>query len=141
MDRRKFLKLTGFGAALAVLPSIGIASGSSDEAIYEVIMREFSYLKLDPDGVKQFLADYAKIYQPNTIERMKIRCYNVLKVNVNDSYLLDRYVKKYIESTDFFLNKMDESKTVKYLNLDLFDPHKTPCANPFSYSHYPNLPA
>jgi hypothetical protein len=43
--------------------------------------------------------------------------------------------QEYLLSTDFFRNKMDESRIVKYIGF--YNPYQMPCTNPFSSTFYP----
>ncbi|RNI25594.1 twin-arginine translocation signal domain-containing protein [Rufibacter latericius] len=138
MNRRNFLRLTGLaGAAMVALPSLGFMSTSIKEAAIGVITKELSYLKLDRKGVEQFVDDYFKTHYINNSLKTQINlksCY-YLGVNANDSRLLSKLVHNYITCTDFFINRMDESKTVKYMGLN--KSYKMPCNNPFSSFYYP----
>lgn len=139
MQRRKFLQLTGLGAAALALPGVGYSAISTEEAIAGILKNEFDYLKLDEKGVEQFVADFFKFRGQGKYVHIKARTLYLLKVKSPDSSLVDRLAREYILSTDFFINKMDESKTVKYIGL--YDPHKRPCANPFTYNYYQHLNA
>ncbi|KAA3436784.1 twin-arginine translocation signal domain-containing protein [Rufibacter hautae] len=138
MNRRNFLRLTGLaGAALVALPSLGFMSTSIKDAAVGIITKELSYLKLDKKGVEQFVDDYFKGHYINSSLKTQINlksCY-YLGVDANESRLLSKLVHNYLTSTDFFLNKMDESKTVKYIGVN--KSYKMPCSNPFSSFYYP----
>ena len=133
MNRRFFLKLTGAGAALVALPAMGIAYISYNKAATGFILNELDYLKLEVSGVEQFVQDYAKGKSDNYL--LKIRGLYMLDSSASKSKLVEELVKDYLLSTDFFRNRMDESKTIKYTGL--YDPYKSPCANPFSAVYYP----
>ncbi len=101
-------------------------------------MNELSYLKLDKPGVEQFVDDYLRGHYITTSMKAKFNlmsCY-YLGVNATKSLTITKLVQTYLVSTDFFLNKMDESKTVKYINRNM--PYKMPCYNPFSFLYYPS---
>lgn len=135
MNRRFFLKLTGAGAAMVVLPGMGFVYASYHQAAKGLILNELDYLNLDEEGVAHFVQDYAKGKSDNYL--LKIRGLYMLRSSAGKSKIVEELVKDYLLSTDFFRNRMDESKTVKYLGL--YDPYKTPCANPFSAAYYPSL--
>lgn len=137
MRRRNFIKLSGFGAALIAIPSLVFASTTPEEAAVGLIMNEFQYLHLDGNGVEQFAVDYFKANKKLSrfSVQFKMKSYYFAKINGNQSQLVSELISKYLFSTDFFLNKMDETKPVKYLGI--FNPYKTPCANPFSFIYYP----
>jgi hypothetical protein len=138
MNRRNFLKLTGFGAAAITLPGVGMATISLKQAITGIILREFSYLDLEKEGVEQFAQDYLTTY-PDTPHYFKTRMYYALGFDSKQSKLVNHFADVYLRSTDFFYNKMDESKPVRYLGL--YNPYKRPCANPFSNIYYPQSQA
>ena len=138
MNRRNFLKLTGItGVAVLALPGFGFVSTSVKEAAVGIIMQELDYLKLDKKGVEQYVEDHYKTHYINNslTSQLKIRSFYFLHVKPEKSYLVKDLVENYLLSTDFFINKMDESKTVKYLGL--YDPYTKPCFNPFSRLYYP----
>jgi hypothetical protein len=137
MRRRNFLKIAGVGtAALAALPAGWYVATSVQEAAAGIITREFSYLKLDPKGVAQFVDDYLKDplsqYTP-----AKVKAYYALRRGADESAMVADLTRKYLLSSDYFMNKMDEHKTVQYLGF--YNPYRSPCANPFSSLHYPDV--
>ncbi|RDV16694.1 hypothetical protein DXT99_02615 [Pontibacter diazotrophicus] len=135
MNRRLFLKLTGAGAALAALPGMGFMYTSYSKAARGLILQELDYLALDIKGVERFVQDYAKGKSDNYL--LKVRGLYLLRSSASKSKVVEELVKDYLLATDFFRNRMDESKPVMYLGL--YDPYKTPCANPFSSVYYPPL--
>jgi hypothetical protein len=136
MQRRKFLTLLGFGVTSAVvLPTVGFASVTAKEAAVHIIMGEFSYLALEKQGVEQFVDDYLAYDTFTPRLDLKLKSYHLLGIKSNRSSVINSITNKYLLSTDFFMNKMNESKAVKYLGF--YNPHKSPCANPFSYIYYP----
>lgn len=136
MERRNFLKLTGLAAiGTAAIPSLSVAALSTENAASGLIINEFGYLQLDIAGVKQYVEDYLRQYQPNWIGCMKMRSLFLMNMKADKSDLITELTRTYILSTDFFRNKMDETKPVQYLGL--YNPYKTPCANPFSGTYYP----
>ena len=46
----------------------------------------------------------------------------------------NQFVEKFLLSTDFFTNKMDESKEIQFIGL--YQPYQKPCFNPFSNLYY-----
>jgi hypothetical protein len=137
MQRRKFLTLLSLGVTAAVVPTIGFSSVSTKKAAVGIIMNEFSYLTLDEQGVEQYVDAYFKYDRFTPHLDVKLKSYYLLGVKSNRSSIIDSLAKKYLLSTDFFLNKMDESRTIKYVGF--YNPYQFPCANPFSHIHYPSL--
>lgn len=138
MRRRNFLKLAGIATlGTAALPGLGIASVSTEEALAGLIKSEFNYLQLDQEGLEQFVEDYLSLQHHSSVNKMKLRSYYLLKLNSTDSQLITKLTRNYIQSTDFFRNRMNESLPVKYIGF--YNPYKTPCANPFSAFYYPDV--
>ena len=137
MRRRNFLKLAGAGtAAVVALPAGWYAATSVQQAAAGIITREFDYLELDPKGVARFVDDYLNDplsgYTP-----AKVKAYYALRTGADQSTMVADLTRKYLLSSDYFLNKMDEGKTVQYLGF--YNPYRSPCANPFSSLHYPDV--
>jgi hypothetical protein len=64
-----------------------------------------------------------------------MRGYSFFGINASQSGKVNQLLTAYLLSTDFFTNKMDESKTIKYVGL--YNPYTRPCAHPFSNNVYP----
>ncbi|TXK52114.1 hypothetical protein FVR03_02295 [Pontibacter qinzhouensis] len=138
MKRRRFIKLSGLGATgLAAIPSVGFVYTTIHDAAVGVICNELHYLNLDIAGVEQFVQDYYKAHFINDDlqVQLKMKTYYHLGVKSTDSYLVKELVYDYLAATDFFINKMDESKQVKYLGI--VNRFSQPCSHPFSHFHYP----
>src|SRR5687767_14379423 len=137
MRRRNFLQLLGLGTAAVAVPTVGVAASSVENALAGIILNEFSFLKIDRKGVDQYVADYYRMTGADKqfFMNVKTKAYYFLKIDSERSQLVRTLTQLYLMSTDFFQNRMDESKEVKYLGW--YNPHKTPCANPFSSIYYP----
>jgi len=107
-------------------------------SVAEMLDRRLTFLDLEPDGVERFSQDVAKVtaqiqisptgelLEPRApviegiafqIENGAVRLYE------------DTLVRKFLLSSDFFIEGADESKTVHYLGW--FDEF-APCCNPFA---------
>jgi Holliday junction resolvasome RuvABC ATP-dependent DNA helicase subunit len=135
MQRRKFLTLAGLGAAAIAVPVIGFGSVSARSAVTGIIMKELDYLKLDKTGVEQYAAEYIQHETGVAHLEAKLKLYHIAGIGSDKSSIVSSLVERYLLSTDFFLNKMDESRTIKYTGY--YNPYKTPCTNPFSSLYYP----
>ena len=137
MRRRNFLKIAGLSAVAGALPSAAAYSLSLEDALVGVIKNQFSFLRLDEKGVRQFVADYyaTEGASKTLLAQAKMKAFCLLKLDSEQSQTVRGITTVYLISTDFFQNKMDESRLVKYQGL--YNPHKTPCANPFSSLYYP----
>jgi hypothetical protein len=132
MKRRKFLTIAGIGSAVAALTSFKFISTSYEEAAVTIIEKELSFLKLEREGIEKFIADYSKT--KNSGYRLAIRGYSFFGVKASQSGKVNQLVTGYLLSTNFFVNKMDEKREVKYVAL--YDPYARPCSHPFSHIHY-----
>jgi hypothetical protein len=137
MRRRNFLKIAGAGTvAVAALPVGWYATTSVQEAVAGIITREFSYLKLDPKGVARFVEDYLQDPMSGYTHK-ELKASYALRAVADRSTMVADLTRRYLLSSDYFLNKMDENRTVQYLGL--YNPYRSPCANPFSSLHYPDV--
>ena len=134
MKRRNFLKIGGISAALVALPGVSLIYASSKSCAIDLILKEFHFLKVNPDDVEQYVNDIYSQFEEekNTLWEMKIKAHYYFNVQSTSSRGL---VKGFLQATDFFYNKMDEGKDVKYLGL--YNAYQRPCANPFSHLYYP----
>lgn len=135
MKRREFLAMTGMGAALVAIPGVGFITTTVEEATASIILREYHYLKLDRKGVEMFVEDYLKKYRNTTLE-IKLKTFHLLALGSDQANFAKNLAHSYLYSTDFFINKMDESKPVFYIGS--YDPYLSPCANPFANHQYPS---
>lgn len=99
-------------------------------------MNEFKYLNIDRKGVELFVSDFFKVYNYSFTNKLKFKYYYLLDIKSDKSNLVADLANRYLLSTDFFRNKMDENAEVKYLGL--YNPYKIPCSNPFSHLYYPS---
>jgi len=135
MNRRKFLVLTGVATGAVIIPaSVYFITGSVSEYAVLIIKKQLDYLKLEHGSVEQYVNDYFH-NSNNAVMRMKWKSIYYLNISWERSNTLMELIKNFLLSTDFFINKMDESKVVKYLGL--YSPYKSPVPNPFAYTLYP----
>jgi len=135
MNRRKFIILTGMGTGSVVIPaSIFFVSGTVKKYASLLINKQLVYLKLERGSVDKYVNDYFKDNN-DIVFKVKWKAMYYLNLNWEDSDQLLELIKYYLLSSDFFINKMDENKIVRYLGL--YNPYKSPVPNPFSYTLYP----
>lgn len=146
MERRKFLKIAGVGvAAVAVIPVIGYTALPFNDIAVNIILRECESLKIARIEAEKFVEDfYAQVFKgrdnKSILEfKLKLKSYYFANINSEQSEMVHSLVRNFLLSSDFFRNKMDESKPVKYVYL--YDPYKLACANPFSNIFYPAVPS
>lgn len=108
------------------------------ETVGDLLRQRLSYLDLDAEGVDRFTQDVQYV-----LARIQISPAGVLidpPIPVIEGLVFqfqqgairlveDTVVRKYLLSSDFFVNGADESRTVKYLGW--FDEYG-PCVNPFA---------
>lgn len=135
MNRRKFLVLAGVSTGCLVIPaSVYFMSGSVNKYACLLIEKQLQYLKLEEGSVEKYVNDYF-LNSNDAVLRLKWKTMYYLNTTWNESNTLKDLIKYYLLSTDFFINKMDESKVVNYLGL--YNPYKSPIPNPFAYTLYP----
>lgn len=136
MNRRNFLLWTGIGAGGIIIPA-SLYFLSPDVEIYATafIKKELFYLKLEKGSVEKYVADYFRTSKNDLILKMKWKTFYYLGIDSSRSNMLFELTKYYLLSSDFFINKTDESRVVKYLGL--YSPYTSPVPNPFSFILYP----
>ncbi len=105
---------------------------SVEVVVERKIRQELSFMKLDENGVREFVSEYTKNMSWKT--KLALKSFALSPLTSRQSRKIHRLMTMYILSTDFFDNGMDESRTVKYIAI--YDPQGRPCINPFSYAHY-----
>jgi hypothetical protein len=133
MKRRKFLKYLGLGSTVLAVPGFTYASNNFTKSLIGLIKNDLSYLNLDEKGLEAYAKDVlSSNLEPN---KLKIRILYLFRVTSNNSYTVEKLSKHYLLGSDFFRNKMDETKTVYYTGL--YNPFKVPCSHPFNHLYYP----
>jgi hypothetical protein len=137
--RRRDILLAFAGLSLTGLVSSRLLRASNEEGVVAVVFKRLKYLKLDPEGVRNFARDYIA---GGVIAGVKLRVVsaagqlymnlplsgvNVLTNGIRHGE--ERIVTKYLLSSDFFSSGADESNTVHYVRL--FDALQG-CCNPFA---------
>ena len=141
MKRRKFISIAAVGSAVIAIPTIGFSSNAFfKQAVTSIIHRELGYLKLDEQGVNKFVDDFTVETNSRSLSssqkmKMKVGSEYLFPGSVDTTLVKDRIVTLFLLSSDFFINKMNEKRTVQYIGL--FDSNKKPCTNPFSHLYYP----
>jgi hypothetical protein len=128
MKRRKFLTIAGIGGVVAALASGKFLTTSFEDSISSLIKDELDFLKLDEQGLKDFSRDFSLTASRKF--KLIVKGYSLLGITSKQSGKVHHLVSTFMLSSDFFINKMDESRVVKYVAL--FDPYVRPCVHPFS---------
>jgi hypothetical protein len=138
MRRREILlALTGFGLAAAV--SSRLLRASDEEGVAAIVFKRLKYLKLDPEGVREFARDYSATGVISSAKLRVVAAAGPLYRNLPLSganplangirHGEERIVTTFLLSSDFFLSGADEGNTVHYLRF--FDALQG-CRNPFA---------
>lgn len=136
MKRRKFLTFIGVGTGVALIPpTLYLVSPSVKKYAVQLIKNELHYLKLEPEGVEQYVEDYFKADDNKIMVNVRWKTFYYLGITWQKSDQVAELIKYYLLSSNFFINRMDESKPVKYLGM--YNPYKSPVPNPYSYILYP----
>lgn len=147
-NRRTFIKFTVAGIVIAAAGYTVVKLVSPlERSIASILERELEGLKVGKKDIARFAEIAAKQnpwdFGPRT--RKLLGLYS--SVNVRHLPLpfkkeykdhCDKIVEKFLLSTDFFINKMDESKPVVFSGR-IWGPYATPCMNPFSAIFYPSV--
>jgi hypothetical protein len=132
MKRKTFLKIAGVAGVIATIGTVKFFSTSFENAVVALLEDQLHFLNLDKNGLQQFARDFSK--RQRSTEQLIIKAYGMAGVKATQSQRMHSLISTYLLSTDFFTNKMDEAKTVKYLGL--YNPYLRPCAHPFSHFYY-----
>jgi hypothetical protein len=132
MKRRKFLAIAGLGGVVAALVSFKFITHPFESVAKGIIKGELDYLKLDEAGLDSFISDYTKLKDRNY--KLMMKGYSLFGVNSARSGKVHQLVSAYLLSSDFFQNKMDETRVINYVGL--YDPYTRPCSHPFSHVYY-----
>jgi hypothetical protein len=136
MERRQFIRLAGVGTGMFVIPPAlyFLAPGVKEYAV-TLIKKELYYLKLAPGSVEEYVKDYFNVRKNDMVSNLKWKVTYYLQLDYKHSERSKDLIKYYLMSTDFFIHKADENKTVNYLGL--YSPYTSPVPNPYSFVIYP----
>ena len=135
MKRRKFLTIAGLGALIGAVGSDKFMATTFETSTARLIKEELAFLQLDDDGVRAFTRDYAKLKRNEF--KVIVKGYSFLGISSSQSGKIHHIVSTYLLSSDFFINKMDEKRVIKYVAL--YDPYRRPCVHPFSHLQMGNV--
>ena len=144
MTRRKFIKAILIITVVVLLNVFLFVN--FNYIVKQTIKRRLSYLNFNSDSLEKFIADA----DAKNLWDMHFG-YRNKKLFIKAHFFIDNplfslpYKHKYEEysdfivsrfllSTDFFYNKMNTDREIKYLALH--EPYFRPCSNPFSNLYY-----
>ncbi len=143
MNRRKFI-------SLSILSIIGVAGASIlafydfDTLVFKILKHDLKRLSIEEKYFRKFAEEARKTNYWNRImfnnkkKAFVFVFFFLPKVGLPYEFkyeqLRGRIVGDFLLATDFFVNKMDETREIKYIGL--YDPYLRPCQNPFSNLNY-----
>jgi hypothetical protein len=145
MERRKFFKYLGIGTgAVAVGGVLFYTNSTLKNLIVNVLTEDLSGMKVSEADIEKF-ANETSNSNPWGYSNMKIKFISAYS-KVDFKWLQLPYKTKYVQyradivgrfllSTNFFRNNMDESKEIIYSGM-VYTPYNFPCYNPFSNLYY-----
>lgn len=142
MKRRKFLGILSLGTAGAV---IGVtALPDFNKIVKRIIEQDTKELNIEEGAIGKYLKDAheRKIFDKyNFAKKEFIRIHYFLDAPMVPMPYRSKYtqyrseiVGHFLLSTNFFFNKMDTTKAIKYESI--YDPYFRPCSHPFSNLFY-----
>ena len=144
LNRRKFLWLSLAGTG-GLLSFNYISKVSNMQLVLGRILSEnLGGLKIDPLEIQRWTQDVVEKKSLNLsfastqlLCMYQIQPLNTLLLPFNRKYqqLCTDITANFLLSTDFFLNKMDEQKEIRYSGM-VYQTYKGACANPFSGLYY-----
>lgn len=149
MKRKTFIGLAAVVAAGAAAGGYIFFENFEDLA-RKIIRKDTASLKIDPAEMDKFFkavkdaGTWDKVFT-NAHKQLVKWHYRIdnglfdLPYATNYKVYRSKIVGTFLLSTDFFTNKMDTSKPVRFTTL--FDPYKRPCSSPFSNLYYPEVNA
>ncbi len=146
-NRRNFIKLSIAATALAPVAYLGYqAMLPFQKTIQNILIKDLAGLKVKSEDIDKFAAQAAQ-ENPWGFSGSKVKFISFYNSIHNQwlplpfKYKYEQYradiVGRFLLSTDFFINKMNESKDITYIGI-IYSPYKTPCSNPFSAAYYPS---
>lgn len=147
-NRRTFLKLAAAGVVLAGAGySVVKLTSPFEKAIAAVLRKDLEGLKVKEEDIVAFskmAAEQNPWHYGNKAQRL-ISLYSGVNVNFFPLPYKEQYKEyrtqitgRFLLSTDFFINKMDEQKEISFSG-KLWAPYTMPCMNPFSNLFYPEV--
>ncbi len=147
MRRRTFLRLAGFATAGIAVGGY-IAFQNFEKFARKIIIKDTASLKLNPEEIDKFFKAVSEskfnvlddLFPFHHRQLLKWHYYIdnglfTLPYRVNYNAYRNKIVMIFLLSTNFFKNRMDESKPVYFTSV--YDPYQIPCCNPFSNIFYP----
>ena len=145
LNRKKFLwySLIGIGGSLMSCEYISKVT-HFEKVIADILTENLEGLKVSPSDISDYARDVTKNNALNfsfagtqMLCLYDIRSFQPFLQPLNKKYtrLCTDITANFLLSTDFFMNKMDEKKTITYSG-SVYSVYRSACANPFSVLYY-----
>lgn len=145
MKRRNFIVLLASGLGVTIAGGY-VFFEKFEKIVRKILIKDTSTLQVSIEEIDKYLL--ASREKRNLMLNLPLNNQQLLKWHyyLDSSWFnlpyktkntIDRskIVGDFLLSTDFFINKMDTSKPVKFIGI--YDPYQKPCCNPFSDLYYP----
>lgn len=145
MERRKFFKYLGIGAGtVAVGGALFYTTSTLKRMVKGILTEDLDGLLVSEHDIDRFASDAAQInpWGYSDVKVKFIAAYDKVDwrwLPLPYKYKYEQYradiVGRFLLSTNFFREGMDESKKITYSGM-IYTPYNFPCYNPFSSNYY-----
>jgi len=143
MNRRKFIGFSILSLVGTIVTSVAVVY-NFETLIFKILKQDLKDLNIDEKHFKKFSQEtkaanyWTRILFDKKKKAFVFLFYFLPKIGLPYEFkyyqLRGRIVGGFLLATDFFVNKMDEKREIKYVGL--YDPYFRPCQNPFSSLNY-----
>ena len=140
ISRKRFIYLIIFSSlsVLGLLPLIiysfkGVIIRILEEDLYGYKVKKKDFITFAEDSKNEHFYNFYSWRSLLLIKAHILIGNSWIKLPFYDKYKYHKakITSHFLLSTDFFVNNMDESKQITYLNF--YNPYKRPCSNPFPH--------
>jgi hypothetical protein len=122
MTRRRFVVLLASLVGVFALAGTLALEPVLRYLIARAVRRRLPSLRHTPESLGRFASDYLSLREPGFVDHVRL----AWELRSGTS---PRLAHRYLLSTDFFVNKADESRPIGYRSF--YDPYVHPCYAPF----------
>ncbi|HTF80812.1 MAG TPA: hypothetical protein VL947_03770 [Cytophagales bacterium] len=145
MNRRKFFKYAGIGAGAATIGgAVFYTTSTLKNLVTHILTEDLKGMQVTEQDIERFANDAAQInpWGYSDVKVKFIAAYGKIDwkwLNLPYKYKYQQYradiVGRFLLSTNFFREGMDEQKKIVYSGT-IYTPYNFPCYNPFSNMYY-----